>query len=84
MDPQYMLLPVEEMRKAALSRPSPRRSRTFLTLFTSLVFLASLIRTATAWTPARSSAVEDLESMIERATNGDQYLLGVGKADITG
>jgi hypothetical protein len=84
MDSQYVLLPVEEARKTALPGPSPRRSRTLLTLFTSLLFLASLIRTATAWTPARSPAVEDLESMIERATNGDQYLLGVGKADITG
>jgi hypothetical protein len=88
MGSQYALLPVEETRKATLPAPTPRRSRTFLTLFTSLLFLASLIRTATAWTPARSfaesPAVEDLESMIERATNGDQYLLGVGKADITG
>jgi hypothetical protein len=84
MGSQYALLPVEETRKDALPGPSPRRGRKFLTLFTWLLFLASLIRTATAWTPARSSAVEDLESMIERATNGDQYLLGVGKADITG
>jgi hypothetical protein len=84
MDSQYVLLSLEEAQKTALPRPSPRRSRTLLTLLTSLLFLASLIRTATAWTPGRSSTVEDLESMIERATNGDQYLLGVGKADITG
>jgi neutral ceramidase len=27
---------------------------------------------------------KDVEAMIARATTGDQYLLGVGKADITG
>jgi hypothetical protein len=87
MGSQYVLLPMEETRKAALPKPS-LRSRTFLSMFTSLLFLASLLRTAQAWTPARSfiepSATGGLESMIERATKGDQYLLGVGKADITG
>jgi hypothetical protein len=39
-------------------------------------------------TPGRRAADldldKDVEAMIARATTGDQYLLGVGKADITG
>lgn len=62
--------------------------RPFLSFLFALLFLASLLGHATAWTPARS--VEELkmdqeveEAILSRAT-GDQYLLGVGKADITG
>jgi hypothetical protein len=65
---------------------APRRP--FLSLFFSFLFLTSLLGSATALTPARRVAdVEldkDVEAMIARATTGDQYLLGVGKADITG
>jgi len=62
--------------------------RPFLSLLLSLLFIASLLRTATAGPPTRS--LKDLkldrdveEALLSRAT-GDQYLLGVGKADITG
>jgi hypothetical protein len=65
---------------------APRRP--FLSLLFSLLFLTSLLGSATALTPARRVADleldKDVEAMIARATTGDQYLLGVGKADITG
>jgi hypothetical protein len=61
--------------------------RPFLSLLLSLLFLTSLFGSAIALSPARRVADEldkDAEAMIARATTGDQYLLGVGKADITG
>lgn len=88
MASKYSVLPVEGKRCVKLISRSPRQSRTFLALLTSWLFLASLLGSAKAWTPARSfaegPASEDFEAMIARATTGDQYLLGVGKADITG
>jgi hypothetical protein len=72
----------------AVQRLRGASRRPLLSLLLSLLFLASLLGPATAWTPARS--VEELkmdqeleEAILSRAT-GDQYLLGVGKADITG
>jgi hypothetical protein len=60
----------------------------FLSLLFSLLFLTSLFVSATALTPAKRvpdlELDKDVEAMIARATTGDQYLLGVGKADITG
>lgn len=61
--------------------------RPFLLLLFSFLFFTSLLGRATALTPARKVADEldqDVQDMIARATTGDQYLLGVGKADITG
>ena len=67
--------------ESALRRP-------FLSLLLSLLVLTSLLGSATALTPGRRAADldldKDVEAMIARATTGDQYLLGVGKADITG
>ncbi len=67
-------------------RSSSRRA--LLSLLFSLLFLTSLLGRATALAPARRVADleldKDVEAMITRATTGDQYLLGVGKADITG
>ena len=62
--------------------------RPFLSFLFSLLFLTSLLGSATALKPTRRvtdlELDKDVEAMIARATTGDQYLLGVGKADITG
>ena len=62
--------------------------RPFLSLLFSLLFLTSLLGSAAALSPGKRvpdlELDKDVEAMIARATTGDQYLLGVGKADITG
>lgn len=75
----------------------PRRSRTFLAFIValfSLIVVLGVVAVQT-WAPASSHRVQqhgdekqaateaDLHDHLSRAT-GDQYLLGVGKADITG
>jgi len=79
--PRVGMLPYEKFH---VGPKNSRRVSPITTLFLSLLLLVSFLGTATAWNPTRFGTDEDLEAIINRATNGDQYLLGVVKADITG
>jgi hypothetical protein len=94
---QYQALPVEEKLDGDQSSNQPQTrkwSKTRIGLIFSLLLLVSFAivgattRTLTRQTPAVKTSIEDpdsewLREHLTRAT-GDTYLIGVGKADITG
>ena len=94
---QYQALPVEEKLDGdqPSNQPQTRKwSKTRIGLVLSLLVLVSFAifgvttRTLTRQTPAVKTPIEDpdtewLREHLTRAT-GDTYLIGVGKADITG
>lgn len=60
--------------------------RNLVTMLLSVLFLTSLVGSANALQilGGMEGLSESEEAMLRRATTGDEYLLGVGKADITG
>ncbi|RDL31399.1 Uncharacterized protein BP5553_09608 [Venustampulla echinocandica] len=92
---EYVALPAQEKVEAG-PQDGPdktlRRSNAFLATLLSVLFLTLVLAglgTAALWTPSTSATeprVDDSEAFREHLTRatGDQYLLGVGKADITG
>ena len=93
---QYQALPVEEKQdEDPLNNPPPTRtwSKTRIAVGFSLLLLLSAIIAATTqaltrYIPAAEESIEEdgtewLREHLTRTT-GDKYLLGVGKADITG
>jgi len=90
----YEALPVEEKLDSGepeVPVKGPRRNKPLLAFIVSLVSLASLpffLGAFKAWTTVAKtqSTVDNPEALLAHAARatGDQYLLGVGKADITG
>ena len=91
---EYEALPVEEKldsEEPGVPVKPPRRNPTLVAFTISLVFLVSLVvvlGTVKAWTALTDteSIMDNPEALLAHAARatGDQYLLGVGKADITG
>lgn len=94
---QYQALPVEEKlddEQLVVPPQISRWSKTRIAFVFSLLFLVSFTivaataRALTRYSPIFESSVEDEDPQWLREhltrTTGDTYLIGVGKADITG
>jgi len=60
------------------------KSGSLIMFIFAFMFFASLLGSTNAYNPRSLDLDEDAANLIKRATKGDKYLLGVGKADITG
>jgi hypothetical protein len=99
-DQEYEALPVEEkleFEEPEILVDQPRRRITILAFLVFILTVASVLAivvVATVWTtiplaaepPLVDSPVDDPELFLEHAVRapGDRYMIGVGKADITG
>jgi len=93
---RYSELPVEENDGKVPTKPQQRWSKKLVAMVATLVLLISLLAVvgSAAFTHSKENFQEQQQqeeldqaewlAQATRATTGDQYLLGVGKADITG
>jgi len=92
---EYEPLPADEKQAVGqevtpVHAKSSRWSKKSIALIAVLLFLFSILAVLAAanmWTPPRTEesveSSEEFHDYLARA-NGDQYLLGVGKGDVTG